>query len=111
MQVLVLILSKYEKLDRLLFALNDAGIRGATIVNSTGMAQVLSKESDQLLGSIRSYFTPDRDDNRTVFMVLDEEKVEIARKVIYQVIGSLDKPGAGILFVAPVLFVEGIGNT
>lgn len=110
MKLLVLILSKYEKLDKLLIALNDEGIRGATVINSTGMAQVLnSKESDQMFGSIRAFLNPERDDNRTVFMVLDDEKLNIAKQTINKVVGSLDSPGTGIMFVIPVLDVEGIG--
>ena len=108
MQVLVFVLNKYEKLDQLLAQLNDVGIKGATVINSTGMAQILSKEYDTLLGSIRAYLTPDREDNRTIFMVLADEQVQLVRKVIHQVVGPLDKPGTGILFTLPVLSVEGM---
>lgn len=109
-KLLVLILSKYEKIDKLLIALNDAGIRGATVINSTGMAQVLSnKESDQMFGSIRAFLNPERDDNRTVFMVLEDEKIQIVKQTVKDVVGSLDSPGTGIMFVIPVLEVEGIG--
>lgn len=108
MQILVLVLSQYEKLDKLLIELNDAGINGATVINSTGMAQALSRETDVLLGSIRAFLIPEREDNRTIFMVLNEDQVERAKKVIYAVIGPLNKPGTGILFVAPVLYVEGV---
>ena len=108
MQILVLVLSRYEKLDALLVELKDAGITGATVINSTGMAQVISRESDYLLGSLRTYLTPQREDNRTVFIVLKQEKVETAKSVIHKVIGSLSEPGTGILFLAPTLYVEGI---
>ncbi len=111
MKLLVLVLSKYEKLDKLLTALNDQGIRGATVINSTGMAQVLySKESDQMFGSLRAFLNPERDDNRTVFMVLDDEKIETVKKTVNKVLGSLDSPGTGIMFVIPVLDFEGIGT-
>lgn len=108
MQILVLVLSRYEKLDALLVELKDAGITGATVINSTGMAQVINRESDHLLGSLRTYLTPQREDNRTVFIVLNQEKVETAKSVIHKVIGSLSEPGTGILFLAPTLYVEGI---
>lgn len=110
MQVLVLVLNHYEKLSKLLLELNEAGIKGATVINSSGMAGVLtnSRESDAFLGSIRQFLTPEREDNRTIFLVLSEDKVEIAKKVIQNVIGKLDKPGVGILFILPTIYTEGI---
>ncbi|HZW49110.1 MAG TPA: hypothetical protein VFF80_03115 [Bacillota bacterium] len=111
MQILVLVLSQYEKLDKLLIELKDEGIKGATVINSTGMAQVLDQETDVFLGSIRTFLTPDREDNRTIFMALDEDKVETAKKVIHKVIGSLTEPGTGVLFITPVLYFEGTKNT
>lgn len=108
MQILVLVLNQYEKLGELLIELNTAGIRGATVIESTGMAQMLSKETDEFLGSLRTFLTPEREDNRTVFMVLNEEKIQVAKRVIRDTIGPLNQPGTGILFSTPALFVEGI---
>jgi nitrogen regulatory protein PII len=109
--VLVLVFNQYEKLNKLLAALNNAGIKGATVINSAGMAQVLiNNETDTFLGSLRTVLSPDREDNRTVFIVLDEDMINTARKVIHDVIGALDKPGAGILFVVPVSYYEGINS-
>ena len=110
MQILVLVLNKYERLGKLLVSLNDAGIKGATVINTTGMAQLLCRETDAMLGSLRAFLTPEREDNRTVFMVLSDEKVEIAKKIIHDVVGTLEKPGSGILFTAPTLSVEGLGS-
>lgn len=110
MQILFLVLSQYEKLEKLLVELNNIGVKGATVINSTGMAQVLSHETDAFLGSLRAFLTPEREDNRTVIMVLEEDKVESVKKVIHRVIGSLNKPGTGILFVTNAVYVEGIEN-
>lgn len=107
LQVLVLVLNYYEKLNELLSELNDAGIKGATVINSTGMAQELSKETDVLFGSLKSVLTPERENNRTVFMVLDEKGVKKARSVINRVLGPIESSGAGILFSVPVLFIDG----
>jgi nitrogen regulatory protein PII len=105
--VLVFVLARYEKLDKLLVELNEAGIKGATVINTTGMARALNLESDAFLGSIRAYMTPDREDNRTIFMLLNEEKIATAKEVIYRVVGPLNKPETGILFAIPTLFSEG----
>lgn len=110
MQVLVLVLSKYEKLDQFLVALDQADIKGATVINSTGMAKALSQESDTLLGSLRTYLTPERDDNRTVFIVTCEAKIKKVIHIVHEVIGSLNQPDTGILFVLPTVYTEGINN-
>jgi nitrogen regulatory protein PII len=107
--VMVLVINRYEKLSRLLTELNKAGIKGATVINSNGMAQaLLNNESDHFLGSLRMVLSTDREDNRTIFIVLDEEQIETAKKVIHNVIGTLEKPGTGILFIVPVTYFEGI---
>lgn len=111
MQVLVLVLSKYEKLDQFLMALDQTDIKGATVINSTGMAKALSRESDTLLGSLRSYLTPEREDNRTVFIVACEEKINRAKGVVHEVFGSLNHPDTGIMFVLPTIYTEGILNS
>ncbi len=108
MQLLVLVLNQYEKLDRLLIDLDKAGIKGATVVNSTGMARLLNGETDVILGSIRAFLTPGREDNRTVFIVTCEEKIKRAIDVIHNVFGSLNQPDTGVLFVIPILYTEGI---
>ena len=41
-------------------------------------------------------------------MVLNDEEVQVARRVIERVTGGLDKPDTGILFAVPALFVEGM---
>lgn len=107
---MVLVINKYEKLSKLLSELNRAGIKGATVINSTGMAQVLvdNNESDTLLGSLRTLLSPGREDNYTIFTVMDEDKIDTAREVIHNVIGTLDEPGTGILFTMPVSYYEGI---
>jgi hypothetical protein len=63
-----------------------------------------------MFGSIRAFLNPERDDNRTVFMVLDDEKIKIVKQTVNDVVGSLDSPGTGIMFIIPVLDVEGIGT-
>ncbi len=107
MQLLVLVLSQYEKLDKLLLALDKSGVKGATVINSTGMARLLNGESQSILGSIRAYLTPEREDNRTVFIVACEEKVNRAIDVIHDVLGPLDGPDTGVIFVIPTVYTEG----
>ena len=112
MQALFLVLNRLEKIDDLLSAFTESGIRGATVINSTGMAHTLVNhhEDDMMFASLRSFFVGNREDNRTIFMVISDEKVELAKRIINEVIGDLSKPDTGILFGVPVSFVEGISD-
>lgn len=108
-QVLFLVLNKIEILDRLLIALNKAGVRGATVVSSIGMAHAIANcEESHIISSMRAFFVSDREENKIVFMVVDDEGAATARKVIHEVVGDLSKPDTGIMFSIPTLFVEGL---
>lgn len=111
MQMLVFVLNKIEVLDTLMLELNHAGIKGATIIHSSGMAKALANhENDRFIGSLRAYLNPDREENRTIFMILSEEKISVAKNIIYSVVGDLSQPETGILFTLPTLIVEGLSE-
>lgn len=107
MKLMVIILNRTEVLDYLLEGLSAAGISGATIIESSGMAMTLSKlDSSFISSSIRSLFTGE-EDNRTIFSVIKNNQLETVRKVVYNTVGDLSKPNTGILFTVPLDFVEG----
>ncbi len=109
MKLMIIVLNKLDVLNFLLEDLSTAGIKGATIINSTGMAKALSKLDNSFIGgSLRALFEGDRDDNRTILAVIDDEQVEVVRKVIKDVVGDLSKPHTGIFFTVPIDFVEGL---
>ena len=110
MKLMVLILNKLDSLEYLLEGLSAAGIGGATIIESSGMAMTLSKlDSSFVSASIRALFSASgNDDNRTIFSVIRDDQLEIARKVIYTTVGDLSMPNTGVLFTVPIDFAEGI---
>src|SRR5690625_6341583 len=100
--MLVLVLNKIEYLDDLLLELSEEGINSATVLHSAGMMQQLASLGDeQIISTLRPLFTPNHTENKTLFMILEEEKVHTARRVIRRVIGDLNKPETGILFAVP----------
>ncbi len=108
MKLMVLILNKTESLEYLLEGLSAAGIGGATIIPSSGMAMTLSKMNSSFLSSsIRSMFSGVEDDNKTIISVIENDQLDIARRVIYNTVGDLSQPNTGILFTVPLDFVEG----
>ncbi|MBQ8107604.1 MAG: hypothetical protein IJ129_02530 [Ruminococcus sp.] len=108
MKLMVLILNKTEVLENLLEGLSAAGIGGATIIQSSGLAMTLQKMNSSFLSqSIRSMLTGDEEDNRTVLSVINDDQLETIRKVIYHTVGDLSQPNTGIMFTIPLDFVEG----
>ncbi|SEK77273.1 hypothetical protein [Ruminococcus albus] len=108
MKLMVLILNKTEALEYLLEGLSAAGIGGATIIPSSGMAMTLSKMNSSFLSSsIRSMFSGEEDDNKTIISVIEDDQLDLARRVVYNTVGDLSQPNTGIMFTVPLDFVEG----
>lgn len=110
MQLLVLVLNKTECLEELLERFVDINVKGATIIESTGMARALSEGGGtaSFLGKLSYFINPERQESRTIFCVVKDEIVNDVRRVVDEVTGGLDNPNTGILFALPTLFVDGI---
>ncbi len=111
MKLLVFILNKTEKLDRLLKTLAHEHITGATVINSSGMASQLSQTSDESLnsifGSLRMLLKDNQKENKTIMMVVKEEKIPEIERIINEVVGNINEPNTGILFTVPIDFIRG----
>ena len=82
MKLMVLILNKTDVLDSLLEGLSAAGIGGATIIESSGLATTLSRlDSSFISSSIRAILSGSEDDNRTIMSVIRNDQLEIARNL------------------------------
>ncbi|MFA9381424.1 MAG: hypothetical protein ACERKO_10245 [Acetanaerobacterium sp.] len=107
MKLLFLVLNKVELLDPILEQLAGEGITGATVLSSKGMARVLADYNElSFLGSLRTVVSPDRQENKTMFMVLSDGKVDTAVHAIEKIV-DLSQPDSGILFTVPVDFQKG----
>jgi len=104
------VLNKVEKLDDLLLELNDNGIRGGTIIDTMGMVKTLANDHSEipLFGSLKSLLNEDRPINKTIFMVLPDEKIPIAMSCVRRIVPDLDKKNKGIMFTLPVIKAEGL---
>ena len=107
MQLLIAVINHEEKVDDILAGFVELGIRGATIISSEGMGRVLSHDVPIFAG-LRSLTARSRPTNQTLFSVIEDEKVEDAIALIQEVCGSLDAPGAGIVFSVAVSRVVGL---
>lgn len=108
MQLLVAVINQAEKIDEILSGFLELGITGATIINSEGMARVLTHDIP-LFAGIQTLISGSRAQNHTIFSVIEEdEKVKAAFAVIQDVCGNLKEPGTGIVFAVPVTRAEGV---
>lgn len=107
MQVLVAVINHEECVDSVLAGFVELGITGATVVDSKGMGRVLSREVPIFAG-VRTLMERSRPANRTLFCVVDDDKVEDAIAMIQEACGSMAEPGVGIIFALPVARVVGL---
>ncbi len=112
MQLLATVLRETDKLEELLLKLSSAGIGGATVVDCEGMGELLlrSKREEDIpfFSLLSNLLEDDSSSTKLIFMILSDEKVEIAKEVIRMVVEDLDAPNHGIMFGVPLTFAEGI---
>jgi nitrogen regulatory protein PII len=108
MQLLVAVLNQAEAIDDVLSGFLELGITGATVINSEGMARILTHDVPIFAG-IQTLLSGSRSQNYTVFSVIEEEeKVKAAFALIQDVCGDMRRPGTGIVFTLPVATVIGV---
>ncbi|MDP8240639.1 MAG: P-II family nitrogen regulator [Candidatus Hatepunaea meridiana] len=107
MKLVIIILNREEYLDELLEAFVELDVRGATVVDSVGMGQIISNKFP-IFGGLRSLMEGARPYNKTILTVVSEEKVELITAEHQKICGSLDEPGTGLIFTVPVDFVKGL---
>lgn len=111
MKLLIIVLNKVECLDKMLTKFGKQNIPGATILDSKGMAQELEAHDElRFLGSLRMLMNPAHKENKTIFMVIPDEKVAAVSAIANEVTGGLNKPDTGILFTVPIDYAEGMGK-
>ncbi len=109
MQVFVFVLNRTEHLEHLLQEFSDHGLRSATVLDSKGMARILHSEDEMpVFYGLRAILEPERRSSKTIFCVMQDEQVDLARSIVNTVTGGLDTPDSGIMFALPLTFVEGL---
>ena len=107
MKLLILILNKVEKLEEVLEGFLEAGVTGATIIDSIGMGHVISEEVPIFAG-LRFMFAGAKPHNKMIFSVITDDKEYPVITVLKKILGDLGQPGTGIVFTIPLDRVEGL---
>jgi hypothetical protein len=108
--LLIMVLDDSNRLNEVLEAWRTAGIRGTTILESTGLNRVLPRHTAQpMFVGFSQMFGGGRVGHQTLFAIIDSlELAEAAVSATEAVIGKLTDPNTGIMFVTPVLQVWGL---
>jgi hypothetical protein len=108
-----LVLYDTRKVDEVLTAWLESGVTGFSLIHSTGLVHHLRgkelRDDLPLLPSVRSLLEGDQEENRLLLSVVpDDFDVEALISATERVLGPLDDPGTGILFVVPVMRTAGL---
>jgi len=100
MKLLFIVLNAPDLLEEVLEGLIEAGVTGATVVDSVGMGHIL--EDVPLFAGMRSMFSAARPRNNMVFSVIGDGQARECLEVLDRIIGCSREKGRGIAFTLPI---------
>lgn len=112
--LVILIVDNLDDCLPILRTWEEQGVTGVTILESTGLGRILREgllEDIPIMPSLEDFLTVREEPHRTLLSVVESQDqvtkmVETAQKII----GNLDDPHTGFLFVVPVLQAYGLGR-
>jgi nitrogen regulatory protein PII len=111
MYLLVIIVNDSLNLNKILKKFLEIDVRGATIINSTGMGSILSQDVP-VFSALRKFLSgiEDRVENNTIFSVIKTENtlknaIEEIKKIV-----DFAQPGSGIMFCMPIIEFYGLAE-
>ena len=112
--LVVLIVNNIDKCPEILDAWEEAGVLGVTIFASTGLGRVRKaglRDDMPLMPSLEDLFSGEEEQSRTMMSVVDsQEMVDNMVAIAQQILGNLENPHTGFLFVLPVIQAFGMGK-
>ena len=112
--LVVLVLDDPDQCGDVLEAWEVAGAPGVTILDSTGLGRVRRaciRDDVPLMPSLSDLFRREGERHRTLFCIVrDQSPVDAIVQATRDVVGDLDQPDSGLLFVVPVSQVYGLSK-
>ena len=110
--LVVLIINDPEDCPALLDAWEEAGVSGLTILESSGLGRVRKagmRDDMPLMPSLQNIFGSSEVHHRTLMSVVEnQEMVDRLVRISRELMGDLEEPNSGFLFVVPVTEVYGL---
>lgn len=109
-QALFIVINDPDRLDQVLEILLECEIPGATIIESQGMAKVLSDHIPIFFG-LRGLNLNEHESNRTIFALSKHpEKIDKAMEKLSTMFHGFEEAFTGMMFVVPVTKAIGVGR-
>lgn len=112
--LVVAIVDDYELCPSILNSWEEIGVRGVTILESTGLGRIRKAgllDNIPLMPSLSDLTDRSEIHHRTLFSVVDsQEMVDKMADIVQKSTGSLEEPNTGFMFVVPVSKVYGMGK-
>jgi hypothetical protein len=111
MYIIMFVLDDPGQLDNVLDAWEDAGIKGVTIVESTGFQRrrIQRKKRIPMRFSFEPIMVGGESGNYTLFTFVNSEKmIEKCIHATELIVGNLNDPNTGVLAAWPLSVVKGI---
>jgi nitrogen regulatory protein PII len=110
-QLVIFVLDNPDLCHDVLDAWEQVGIRGITILESTGlgrMRRIGMRDDIPLMPSLEDLFREEETRHRTLFTVVrDQEQIDAIVEATQSVVGDLNGDETGLIFVLPVSQVYG----
>ena len=112
MYIIMFVLDDPQKLDNVLDAWDEIGVRGVTIIESTGIQRRLKQRKRiPMRFSIDPISFGGEEGNYTLFTIVKSiDLIDNLTLATEKIVGSLDNPNTGILIAWPLNYVKGISN-
>ncbi len=108
MKLFVFVLNDEEFLEEVMEAYIEAGVTGATILDSEGMGRFLTYEIPIFAG-FKDFMKGNKPYNKTILSVVrSQEVIDRVQHLIEPIIGELSSPGTGIMFSLDIDWVSGL---
>ncbi len=110
MYMLIMVLDDSSRLNEVLEAWISAGVKGVTILESTGVNRILPRTSaSPMFAGFTQIFGSGRVGHNTLFAIIDDLDIaDAAVNATEVVLGDLKKPHTGIIFALPVAKTWGL---
>lgn len=111
MYMVMFVLDDPARLDEVLAAWTDAGIAGATIIESTGIRRRQSQTVHMRFLFQAAGPLIEEGHVTLLAIVADEEKAQICLQATEALVGDLSGPNTGIFAAWPLALVKGLAKT
>lgn len=108
MQLLVITIDKSDEFLSTLMGLKEHGMNGIVFESTSLKHALLGSDPDSapIFGRISHFMNREFEPSHTAFLLLDDEQIEHAKRVVRRNTNGIGKKG--VMFTIPITYYEGI---